>query len=239
MAPVSHASRHPHFRHARRPRSLFGPPLRLFAVITAIAGGYVSYVLWPRWPSAQVPVDAPAMPIVIGGVTFNIEPAAIRMEIERHPGTQTRVDLSYLWPSLAPPNPAAESTAKAPIGLSERLFVTIAAAGDTLPPLKRVETIYPLYLAPTASAAPDGLTTRAFRDDTPYRGEDLIYDSAAPEKFFMRCIRKGIGNSGTCLDERRMGGADLTLRFPRDWLTDWRRVAERFNALLARLHPTH
>ncbi|HET7849255.1 MAG TPA: hypothetical protein VFL51_09370 [Pseudolabrys sp.] len=233
MAHISHAS------HRRRSRSqgLFGPPLLLFIAVSALAAGYVCYVLWPRWPSAPVAADAPAMPIVIGGVTFDIEPAAIRMPIQRHAGTQARVDLSYLWPSLAPPDPNSKPTVGAPVDPNERLFVTIAAADDALAPLARVKAIYPLYLAPTAATAPDGLSTRAFRDDTPYRGEDLVYDSAAPEKFFMRCTRKGVGNAGICLDERRIGGADVTLRFPRDWLKDWKGVAERFNKLVARLHP--
>ncbi|HEX5507091.1 MAG TPA: hypothetical protein VFX37_01155 [Pseudolabrys sp.] len=236
MAHISHAG-HPHHRRASRSRGLLGPPLLLFVTVTVIAAGYVCYVLWPRWPSAQIPANAPAMPIVIGGVTFNIEPAAIRMAIERRSGTQARVDLSYLWPSLVPPDPAATPTAKAPIDPNKRLFVTIAAVGTGLPPLERVKTIYPLYLERTATAAPDGLSTRAFRDDTPYQGEDLIYDSAAPEKFFMRCTRKGVGNAGICLDERRIDGADITLRFPRDWLKDWKGVAERFNKLVTRLHP--
>ncbi len=238
MAHISHAG-HRHHRRKSRSRGLFGPPLLLFVAVTALAAGYVCYVLWPRWPSAPIAVDAPAMPIVIGGVTFDIEPAAIRMPIQRHAGTQGRVDLSYLWPSLAPPDPAAKPTVGAPIDPNERLFVTIAAAGDAPAPLARVKTIYPLYLAPTASTTAGGLSMRAFRDNTPYRGEDLIYDSAAPEKFFMRCTRKGVGNAGICLDERRIDGADITLRFPRDWLKNWKDVAKRLNKLVARLHPAH
>ena len=70
---------------------------------------YVAYVLWPRWPDAPVALDAPSLPIVVAGVAFNIEPAAIRMPVQRRPGTQERVDLAYLWPSLVPPDPALQS----------------------------------------------------------------------------------------------------------------------------------
>jgi hypothetical protein len=55
--------------------------------------------------------------------------------------------------------------------------------------------------------------------------------------FLGRCTLHGIGNSGTCLLERRVGGADLTFRFPRDWLDDWRNVAAGIDRLIARLHP--
>ncbi len=34
-------------------------------------------------------------------------------------------------------------------------------------------------------------------------------------------------NSGTCLLERRIGNADITIRFPRDWLGDWQQRRRR------------
>ncbi len=59
----------------------------------------------------------------------------------------------------------------------------------------------------------------------------------APEHFLARCSRKGVNNSGVCLLERRIGNADITFRFPRDWLTDWQNVASGIDRLIARLHP--
>jgi hypothetical protein len=44
-------------------------------------------------------------------------------------------------------------------------------------------------------------------------------------------------NSGSCLLERRIGNADITVRFPRDWLSDWKSVAAGIDRLMARLHP--
>ena len=63
------------------------------------------------------------------------------------------------------------------------MFVTIAAAGDTLPPAERVKTIYPRYATAEPVAGPEGLAVLAFRDGTPYQGEDLIYDAATPGQF--------------------------------------------------------
>jgi hypothetical protein len=230
-----------HSRRARRPRPAghnpLAAPLLAFAAAVVIAALYIGYVLWPRWPQPQVSLDAAALPIVVAGTTFNIEPAAIREAIQRRPGTQERVDLSYLWPSLAPPDPSVKPSVGNPVNPNERLFVTIASGETTLPLMERVQEIYPRYLVPEPVAGPDGLTLRGFRDGTPYQGEELVFEQAQPEHFLARCSRKGVTNSGICLLERRIGKADITFRFPRDWLNDWKTVAAGIDRLQARLHP--
>jgi hypothetical protein len=158
------------------------------------------------------------------------------MNVQRRPGAHERVDLSYNWPSLTPPDPAIRPTVGAPIDPNERLFVTIASGETTLPLIERVQTIYPSYLMAEPVAGPPGLTFRGFRSETPYQGEDLVFESNAPEHFLARCSHKGVTNSGTCLLERRIGNADVTLRFPRDWLDNWSDVASGIDRLIARLH---
>jgi hypothetical protein len=236
MAHISHAGR-PRSRRQARAHSPLGAPVLLFVGATLLAAAYVAYVLWPRWPGGPVSLDAPALPVMVSGVMFTIEPAAIRMPVQRKPGTQERIDLAYLWPSLTPPDPAAKPSVGAPVDPNERLFVMIADGEATLPVGERVKSIYPRYLSERAEAGPPGLTLRAFRDTSPYRGEDLIYDPQAPEHFLARCSRQEVGTNGTCLLERRIGNADITLRFPRDWLSDWQGVANGIDRLLARLHP--
>jgi hypothetical protein len=234
------AQQPPQAARPRKRRAASSPltaPVLLFAAATVTAAVYVAFVLWPRWPDVPVMLDAPSLPVVVAGVTFNIEPAAIRMSVQRRPGTQERVDLAYLWPSLLPPDPARKATLGTPVDPNERLFVTIQTGDGTLPLLERVQTIYPRYLVAEPVAGPPGLTLRGFRDDTPYADEELAFESLAPEHFLARCARKGVINSGSCLLERRIGNADITIRFPRDWLTDWQKVAAGIDALIARLHP--
>jgi hypothetical protein len=184
-----------------------------------------------------VALDAPSLPVTIAGVAFNIEPAAMRIPVQRRPGTQERVDLSYLWPSLQPPDFALKTGAGEPADPNERLFVTIQVNDGTMAPRDRVQTIYPRYLTAAALPGPDGLALRAFRDDSPYKGEDLAVETAAPGHFVARCSNRGVVNSGSCLSERRIGDADITIRFPREWLSDWRKVADGIDTLMARLHP--
>jgi hypothetical protein len=207
-------------------------PVVLLSALLLLAGGGVAYLLWPIWPEA-VPIDAPPLPITISGVTFNVPPAAIRAPVQRRPGAQERIDLAFQWPSLDPPPPAVKG-APAP---GERLFVTIARDDGKPPPIERLKGIYPRYLTRVASKGADGLVTQSFDDATPYRGEDLIYQAAAPERFFARCTRAAGPRPGTCLSERRIGAAELTFRFPRDWLTEWGDISANIERLIAQLRP--
>lgn len=224
-----------HKRHAGH--NPLAAPVLLFAAVCITATVYVAYVLWPRWPDAPVARDAPSLPIIVAGVGFNIEPAAIRIPMQRRVGTQSRVDLAYLWPSLMPPDPAIKVIDGEPVDPNERLFAVIQSGDGTLPLNERVQNIYPRYLVPEPTAGPDGLTLRRFRDGTPYQDEELVFERDAPEHFLARCSRKGVNNSGSCLLERRIGNTDITFRFPRDWLNDWKSVAAGIDKLMARLHP--
>jgi len=124
-----------HLRRRRREKSgQLLLPLIVLATVAVSAFVYIGYVLWPRWPTPRL--DAPALPITVAGVAFNLPPAAIRVPVQRRPGAQERVDLAFLWPSLEPPDPNAKppapGTMPTPSQAFARVFMTIAAAGDTL-----------------------------------------------------------------------------------------------------------
>jgi hypothetical protein len=237
---LAYYAQQPARRGTRRPRPQRAghnpllAPLALLVAAMLAAAGYVGYVLWPRWPEAPVAQNAPPIPIVIAGVTLNIRPAAIRRGVQRHPGPQARVDLAYLWPSLTPPDPTAKPTVHTRINADSRLFASIESGDDTLPLMERVNKVYPRFLVPQPTAGPPGLTLRGFRDGTPYQGEELVFESAQPTHFLARCTRHGVENSGNCLLERRIGEADVTFRFPRAWLTNWRQVVKGIDTLMAR-----
>jgi hypothetical protein len=216
-------------------------PMIALAAIAVLAVGYVTYLLWPRWPASIATADPPELPIILGNVTFDVPPAAIRVPVQRRPGVQERLDLAFLWPTLEPPT--QEKVTPQPVPDAEpkpidRVFVTVAAANGTLTPIERLNTIYPRYVAQVGDPAAVGMVGFRFRDGTPYQGEDLIYDAAQPQQFFVRCTRDGPGHvPGICLAERRIRDADLTIRFPRRWLDDWRAVAGGIDRLIAKLKP--
>jgi hypothetical protein len=225
-----------HISGRRAAHHLQGLPLLGLALLLVLALAGVAYMLWPRWPAAVQP-DAPALPISIGSVTFNVPPAAIRAPVQRHAGAHERIDLAFLWPSLQPPDPAAKPGVNGVAGKVERLFVTVAASNGAMPPLERIKTIYPRYATSEPQPGPEGLAVLPFRGDTPYQGEDLIYDAEVPDRFLVRCSRGKPPTPGTCLHEQRVGDADITARFPRDWLAEWRDVAAAIEKVVTGLRP--
>ena len=213
--------------------------LLYFALLVVIslavtALGFVGYAMWPSWPEAEILPEAPSLPITVAGALFNVPPQAIRVAAQRRSGAQERVDLVYLWPSLAPPDPNGPAPNLAE---RDRLFVTIAAA-TSLSPVERLKGIYPRYSATEPTRGPAGLAIFAFRDGSPYQGEDVVFDAAAPERFLARCARTANPlTPGTCMAERRIGNSDLTARFPRDWLESWRDVEAGVEKLIGQLRP--
>ena len=210
-------------------------PILLVGAVAAAALAFVAYLLWPTWE-----VDAasgPArLPVSIGSTLFNVPSASIRMKIQHHSGPQERIDLNFAYPSLEPPEaPKRVSAADVDDAMQpiDRIFLSVAAHHDSLAPDIRARTIFPRYLDQTTTAGEDGLAMRAFREGSPYGGEDLF--SAGAPNFVARCTREA-ATPGMCLSERRVEGADLTFRFPRSWLAQWHNVAEAMDRLTQQLH---
>ncbi|QIP09001.1 hypothetical protein [Bradyrhizobium symbiodeficiens] len=209
-------------------------PIVLGGIAAVCAVALVAYLLWPTWGTRGV--DAPdKLPVSVGGTLFNLPVTAIRMKIQRHSGPQERIDLDFVYPSLEPPSAPKHVTAdtvEAAVQSIDRIFLSIAAHHDALSPEQRAATIYPRYLDQAAATPADGLTMRMFRADTPYGSEDFY--SAASPALTARCTRDA-ATPGMCLSERRVGGADLTFRYPRSWLSQWHDVAEVMDRLTAQL----
>jgi hypothetical protein len=227
---------------SRWSRKLFGatPTLALLAALIAAAAIVVSYLLWPTWPREQVAADAPPLPITVAGVLFNVPRASIRAPVLQTPGAYERIDLIFPGPPFALPQADGKTASRAadiPGSESDRLFVTIARLGVALPPAERLRAIYPRYLDGNVTAGPEGLALSPFRGGTPYEGEDLVYSASESAGFFARCTRPTPALPGTCLQERSLDGAEITLRFPRTWLKDWRSLAAGFDRLVASWHP--
>jgi hypothetical protein len=235
--PLARAMPREPVRDKKKRQDSAGPALGLIATGTVLVAalGFVGFVLWPRWPVALADVHAPALPITVGGVLFNVPPAAIRVPLQRHAGAQPRLDLAFLWPALTPPDPdwkpAVSDMPKAP----DEIFLSLAAQQDALPLEERVKSIYPRYVEPGTFAGPQGLVGIAFRDDSPYRGEDIFFPPNHAELFFARCTRKVDPTMGSCMLERHVGQATLTARFRRDWLGDWQKLTAGLDRIVARL----
>jgi hypothetical protein len=218
----------------RHPRSHL-IPIVLAGAGAASAIAMVAYLLWPTW-GTDASSNPARLPVSIGATLFNVPTMAVRMKIQRHSGPQERVDLGFAFPSLEVPDGpkhVSADTVEEAIQPIDRIFLSIAAHHDSLAPETRLRTIYPRYLEQAAMSGQDGLTMRAFRDGTPYGNEDLFF--ADTPNLSARCTRDA-ATPGMCLSERRIEGADLTFRFPRSWLGQWRDVANAMDRLTVQLH---
>jgi hypothetical protein len=222
-------------RRWRKPRRGHLIPVTAAGVIVTGAVALVAYLLWPTWGS-DAAKDPGRLPISVGATLFNVPADAFRMKVQKHSGPQERIDLGFLYPSLTapdgPPKHVSADTAEEAVAPIDRIFLSISAHHDEMAPDVRLHTIYPRYLDPAASPAQDGLTVRAFRDGSPYSNEDLFF--ADTPNLVARCSRDAL-TPGMCLSERRIGGADLTFRFPRAWMTQWHDVAGAMDRLTAQL----
>ena len=221
-------------RRSRRRRRSHKIPVMVGGAVTACGIAVVGYLLWPTFgPKASSSPER--LPVSVGATLFNVPTMAVRRKIQRHSGPQERVDLSFTFPALEAPDApkhVSADTVEESIQPIDRIFLSISAHHDTLAPDARVRTIYPRYLEQAAPGEQDGLTTRAFRDGTPYGNEDLFLAKAPP--LTARCTRDA-ATPGMCLSERRIDGADLTFRFPRSWMAQWRDVANAMDRLTLQL----
>jgi hypothetical protein len=222
----------------RKPRRGHFVPIIGAGMVAAGAVALVAYLLWPTWAS-DPSKDPGRLPVSVGATLFNVPTHAFRMKVQKHSGPQERVDLDFLYPSLQAsdtPKHVSADTIEEAVQPIDRIFLSISAHQDAMAPDVRLQTIYPRYLDPASSPAQDGLTVRAFRDGSPYSSEDLFL--ADTPKLVARCSRDA-ETPGMCLSERRIGGADLTFRFPRQWLAQWRDVAGAMDQLTAQLTSPH
>jgi hypothetical protein len=228
------SSVHINTRRLRRRHRGHLVPILLAGAVAAGGIALVAYLLWPTW-GPDKSSDPSRLPVSVGATLFNVPTQAVRRKVQRHSGPQERVDLSFIYPSLEAPDTTKHSgaeTSEEAVPRIDRIFVSISAHHDTLAPDIRARTIYPRYLEKTSTQGQDGLAMRAFRDGTPYSNEDLFV--AGTPAMVARCTRDA-ATPGMCLSERRIDGADLTFRFPRSWLAQWRDVAGAMERLTAQL----
>src|SRR6266567_2483536 len=71
------------------------------AMGTSLAVLAATLALVLRWPGPSSAPDAPSLPISVGGLVFNVPPAAIRLPLQRRAGAQGRLDLVFSWHAAA------------------------------------------------------------------------------------------------------------------------------------------
>ena len=226
MATARHPSHHRHMlasdrarraicsrcrRHSSRSRSRFSVC-------------YIAYVLWPRWPADRSRSMRRACRSRSAGVDLQHSAGRDPQRCSASPARRSASISPFCGRRWTPPDPerAANPGVVVEHGRprlrdhrrERRRAAARRAREDHLSALSRN--------APDPQR-PGGLIVQPVprRHALSGRGPDLRQGAPASSSA-ARATARG-ATLGMCLYDRRIGGADLTVRFPRDWLDDWQR----------------
>ena len=220
--------------------------LAIAAALLAAAATFVSYMLWPTWPNAPIAVDAPAIPITVAGVIFNVPPAAIRAKVLRQPGRprahRSRLSVAFAdaaaadaWPTnkRLPPSDAAAPPARAqrpPVRHHRRL-------GAMLSPAERLRSDLSALRRAQAIAGPDGLAILRLscRHAVSGRGPGLSRRQSRSSSSPAVPGRTGVAPACACTSVARMRAASRCAFRANGWRIG-ATVAAGFDRLMAQLH---
>ena len=128
-------------------------------------------------------------------------------------------------PRSTPPDPAVKAGPVTSANTIDRVFVTIADYGNTLPLDRALQN----HLSALSRTQHYDRRRRTYGAAVPRRhalsGRGHLV-RRAPSRALSRPLharRRRREAIGMCLFERRIERADLTARFPREWLSDWQR----------------
>ena len=205
---------------------LFAALLTAAILLAAVFTGGVVYALRPQ----QAPAARTALVRI--GDEWLAPPLALMgpapEEVHHEVGL---LRLRLAWPSLGP----AQGTAD--------VHVTIAAADPQFDPTDQLKT-WSRFLSPTAWSNPGGLMARNFRKATPFENDELYLALPDGKTFAALCPQTRPtpipGGASTQIEEPcratlRHGAFDISLRFPREALTDWEKLTNGVRGLVTSL----
>jgi hypothetical protein len=200
------------------------------ALTLSAAAWFAASFVEARLNRAEAPRPGPVR-VTVGGVALTVPRDLVRFEHQKRDAELARLDLLFRWPGL---EGAGGDAALPPDALARLVFLTITPKDEALDPLRRLAAVYNRFLEPAVAPEGQGLAARRFRPDSGYDGEELVYDPVRPGSFFVRCAPPTGDAPASCMREQRRGERiDIVVRFPRTLLTDWRRLDQAIEALLA------
>jgi hypothetical protein len=199
-------------------------------MIAAIGGG--GWAIWRllRHEDALGPTSVVAE---IGSTRVHYDPAYGRGTDERNGGKLDRLDLTMRFPSFAPAGLDASTKSNEPL-----LFLRIEDGDQTLPPEERAAKLYVRFLEPEQWTNPGGLVMRRFQAESPYEREELYFAPPEGRLFAARCTRPRQPPDGlpeTCINDIRVNGLDVHMRFSPEMLPEWEPMVQGARALVERM----
>ncbi len=131
--------------------------------------------------------------------------------------------LRVTWPELLPAGP----------GDRAEVHITIGPAEATTDPRAQFATLA-RFLTPGAWSNPGGLVARVFKKGSPFEADELFMSLPDGADFFARCTASTGANhlDEGCRAVLKHRSFDVTVRFPREALTDWQSLSDGVRRLI-------
>lgn len=215
-------------------------PAAAFLVTAALSVLVLLYYLAP--PPASFIGEHPAptaradrVTIIIAGQKFVIPANYIIYRSARQGGERTQVALFAALPDFRGYSDADARNFSGNTPTSPLIYMLLREEPFNLPEAERLRRIYSGYVRDTkGKPGPFGLTQYEFRDDSGYRGEDLLVGELMGHAVVLRCVQmSGSVPSPSCLRDVRLSKhLGLSYRFKRAQLLRWREIATGVDSLV-------
>jgi hypothetical protein len=200
-----------------------------FVLAGAGAAAYVTL----RRPPPETPHLIEAS---VGGVRLALS-SPFLLATDRVGGARPALKIAAFFPEFTPAGDFQDVTDSTDIDarLARVVFLTVRPADPDLDPSDRTARLYERFLDETAWSHPGGLIARAFEDDSPFPGDELYFTAPEGRDFAARCREPDATRKtqNTCQAVFRLGALDVELRFSADLLSEWRRLKQGAQAIVA------
>ena len=215
-------------------------PAAVFLMTAALSALVLLYYLAPAPTSFIEEHPAPTsradpVTLTVGSLKFTIPANYLIYRTTRQGGERKELALFAALPDFRgysqwEAHSFTDNTQDSPL-----IYMLIREEPVNLPEVERLKRIYSGYVAnPKGEPGLFGLTQYAFRDDSGYRGEDLLVGHLDGLPVVMRCVRLSESvPSPSCLRDLRLAKhVGLSYRFKRAQLSRWREIATGVDKLI-------
>lgn len=234
--PVHHA-----FEEEVTERPAWFYPVLIGAAIVTASAIVLFMLIGPKDLTGNIPsgtASTEPIDLVIGGLPMRIPKNYTPFPRDRSGGQLDRISLYAALPKFTPYMEAKDNVFFDNAANNPVVHFELRAAAPPLTEAERKEAIYmPHVDEGGGSEGPAGLTRYAFKDDTPFAGEDLfVGKDAGGEAVVIRCSRRsGMVPSPNCWrDTVLANGLAMSYRFKRPYLQYWSGIDRGLKNLVER-----
>lgn len=204
-------------------------PLCVVLVLLGLSTVVLLYYLRPLLLPAGQPLTMPTpVALSVGGVRLRIPANYLEDTAARHGGMRQSVTLFALLPGFTGYSGSAAAAFASNAPDSPVLHIQLHGGAGALSTRKRLARLYMPYIVdPKGHPAAFGLTRYDFRPESGYDGDELYAASGPGGPLLLLCERPAQDvPSPNCfiIDRPEPGGINLTCRFKRSQLSQWRRI---------------